>query len=153
MRRQILGFTFLIILSLLFPLYIVSGDVPSILEIDATIGKDETSLMVEVRHSSPTSSHFVDSIEIRIDDGVEKVFSQEPQSSTSFSIEITLDSSVEKIEVRAHCTTHGWSKWATFTEEEPKKEEPRGIPGFPFVSIILGLLLSLVLLKSVMQKQ
>ena len=91
-------------------------------------------------------------IEIRIDDGVEKVFSQEPQSSTRFSIKISLDSSVEKIEVRAHCTTHGWSKWATFTEE-PQNEEPQGIPGFPFISIILGFLISLVLLRSVMQKQ
>jgi hypothetical protein len=135
-------------LSSLFPLSVVNADVPNILEIDITVGKNETSIIVEVRHSSPTSKHFVDSIEIRIDDGVEKVFSQEPQSSTRFNIEITHDSSVEKIEVRAHCTTHGWSKWSTFTEE-PEKEEPKGLPGFPFVSIILGLLLSLIILRNV----
>jgi hypothetical protein len=129
----------------------VSGDVPSVLEIDATI-EDETVLIIDVRHASPSSTHFVDSIEIRLDDGAEKVFSQEPQSSTRFSIEVTLDSSVDKIEVRVHCTNHGWSKWATFSEVS-ETEEPRGIPGFPYLSIILGLLLSSLFLRLVSQKQ
>jgi hypothetical protein len=90
----------------------------------------------------------VDSIEIRLIDCCEKTFSQEPQSSTKFSIEITLNSSVENLEIRAHCTTHGWSKWAEF-KEEPEKEEPKGIPGFPYESVILGLLLSLLFLRFV----
>lgn len=141
MQRKVLGLTYLVMISLFFPLVIVSGDVPNVLEINATVGKDETMLIVEVRHSSPSSSHFVDSIEIRLDDGVEKVFSQEPQSSTRFTIELKLDESVEKIDVRVHCTAHGWSKWATFTEG-PVEQEPSGIPGFPYISVILGLFIS-----------
>jgi desulfoferrodoxin (superoxide reductase-like protein) len=151
LRKQGLGLVFLIILTSLLPLNLVYGDVPSILEIEATVDKDETLLKVEVRHSSPSSQHYVDSIEIKLDNGEVVEFSQEPQSSTRFTVEIKLDSTAEKIDVRAHCTNHGWSKWETF-EEKHGNGESTGIPGFPFESVVLGLFLTFLFLMFKLQK-
>ena len=45
----------------------VFADVPSVLELTTEKDGGDNFLVIEVRHSSPTSSHYVDIIEIEID--------------------------------------------------------------------------------------
>ena len=138
----------LVLLGLTLPLSFVYGNVPSVLEIEATADGDDTVLGLEFSHSSPSSSHYVDSVEVRVDDGEKMVYDQDPQSSTRFSVEIVLeDMSPAKVEVRSHCTSHGWSAWRVLElgDEEPE-EKGGGIPGFPAEALALGLAVGFLLL-------
>jgi hypothetical protein len=137
----------LVLLGLTLPLSFVHGNVPRVLEVEATADGDDTVLGIEISHSSPSSGHYVDS-EVRVDDGDEVAYDQDPQSSTRFSVEIVLeDASPTKVEVRVHCTNHGWSVWKVLGlgDEEPD-ESGGGIPGFPVEAIVLGLAVGLLLL-------
>jgi len=138
----------LVLLGLTLPLSFVYGNVPRVLEVEATADGDDTVLGLDVSHSSPSSGHYVDSVEVRVDDGDEVAYDQDPQSSTRFSVEIVLeDASPMKVEVRVHCTSHGWSAWKVLGlgDEEPD-ESGGGIPGFPVEAIVLGLAVGLLLL-------
>jgi hypothetical protein len=59
----------LLLLGLTLPLSFVYGNVPSVLEVEATADGDDTVLGLEISHSSPSSGHYVDSVEVRVDDG------------------------------------------------------------------------------------
>ncbi len=137
----------LVLLGLTLPLSFVYGNVPSVLEVEATADGDDMVLGLEVSHSSPSSGHYVDSVVVRGDDGNEVVYDQDPQSSTRFSVEIVLeDASPTKVEVRVHCTSHGWSAWRVLGLGEEPEEKGGGIPGFPVESVVLGLAVGLLLL-------
>lgn len=137
----------LVLLGLTLPLSFVYGNVPSVLEVEATADGDDMVLGLEVSHSSPSSGHYVDSVVVRVDDGDEVVYDQDPQSSTRFSVEIVLeDASPTKVEVRVHCTSHGWSAWRVLGLGEEPEEKGGGIPGFPVESVVLGLAVGLLLL-------
>jgi hypothetical protein len=138
----------LLLLGLTLPLSFVYGNVPSVLEVEATADGDDTVLGLEISHSSPSSGHYVDSVEVRVDDGAAVAYGQDPQSSTRFSVEIVLeDASPTKVEVRSHCTSHGWSGWRVLElgDDEPEGNGG-GIPGFPAGSLVLGLGVGLLLL-------
>ncbi len=138
----------LVFLGLTLPLSFVYGNVPRVLEVEATADGDDTVLGLDVSHSSPSSGHYVDSVEVRVDDGDAVAYDQDPQSSTRFSVEIVLeDASPMKVEVRVHCISHGWSAWKVLGlgDEEPD-ESGGGIPGFPVEAIVLGLAVGLLLL-------
>ena len=138
----------LVLLGLTLPLSFVYGNVPSVLEVEATADGDATVLGLEISHSSPSSGHYVDSVVVRVDDGDEVAYDQDPQSSTRFSVEIVLeDASPMKVEVRSHCINHGWSAWKVLGlgEEEPE-ENGGGLPGFTAGSLVLGLGVGLLLL-------
>ena len=138
----------LVLLGLTLPLSFVYGNVPRVLEVEAMADGDDTVLGLDVSHSSPSSGHYVDSVEVRVDDGDAVAYGQDPQSSTRFSVEIVLeDASPTKVEVRSHCTSHGWSAWKVLGlgDEEPD-ESGGGIPGFPVEASVLGLAVGLLLL-------
>ncbi len=138
----------LVLLGLILPLNLVYGNVPSVQEVEATADGDDTVLNLETSHSSPSSGHYVDSVEVRVDDGDAVAYGQDPQSSTRFSVEIVLeDASPTKVEVRSHCISHGWGAWKVLElgDGEPD-ENGGGIPGFPAGSLVLGLAAGLLLL-------
>ncbi len=138
----------LVLLGLILPLSFVYGNVPSVLDVEVTVDGDDAIINFEISHSSPSSSHYVDSVEVRADDGDEVAYNQDPQSSTRFSVEIVLkNTSLTKIEVRSHCTSHGWSAWKVLElgDEEPE-ENGGGIPGFPAEALSIGLVVGLLLL-------
>lgn len=144
----------IVLLHLTPPISFVYGNVPSVLEIDSTADKLNTVLILDVSHSSPSSSHYVDSVEVKVDDGDKVIYNQDPQSSTRFSVEIALeDTSPTKVEVRSHCTNHGWSVWKVLkleAEEPEPEEEPdtsSGIPGFGFESVLIGVVLSMLVIR------
>lgn len=133
----------LLVLVCLSPTSLVSADVPTVLEITREKRGDDTFLVIEVRHGSSTSTHYVDAIEVEKDGKAERISDLEPQTGTRFKVEHAVDPEAE-IRVRARCTVHGWSRWAGEEEEEPGGGG--GIPGFPYESMALGATLVLLLL-------
>lgn len=122
---------------------IVRADVPSVLQIDVVDGK----IIAEIRHSSPSSSHYVETVEVRIDDNVYKI-NLDPQSEVVFEVEVLLDDvDLTYFEVRAKCISHGWSNWASYGVEEPT-DDAGGIPGFPVLSVLAGVALLMLLQKT-----
>jgi desulfoferrodoxin (superoxide reductase-like protein) len=155
-KRGIIILT-LVLLRMTLPISFVYGNVPSVLEVESTADGSDTVLILEISHSSPSSNHYVDSVEVKADDGDNMVYDQDPQSSTRFSVEIVLeDTSPTKVEVRSHCTNHGWSTWKVLEleveepEPEPEPEEepetPGEIPGFGFESILIGVVISMLVM-------
>lgn len=100
---------------------------------------NDTFLEVEVRHSSPTQTHYIDTVEVEIDGNVEKLTGLEPQTTTKFTTKYRLEEpGASRIRVRAHCTIHGWSQWRS-ESTEGNDTGGGGIPGFPYGSILLGM--------------
>lgn len=130
----------LVTLLLLFTngLKLVNADVPNVLELNIEENGGQT-LVISIRHGSPSSSHFVDEVQVELDGELVEVTDLDPQTETQFTQEYKLDSGAENIRVRVNCNLHGWSNWESLQMDEPT--EPQGIPGFPVSSIILGLFL------------
>ena len=125
---------------------IVRADVPSVLQINVVEGK----IIVEIRHSSPSNSHFVETVEVRIDGEVYEI-DLDPQTETVFEVEIELDDvNLAYFEVRAKCISHGWSNWSSYGVEEPT-DNAGGIPGFPVLSVLAGVALLVILQKTRIQ--
>jgi desulfoferrodoxin (superoxide reductase-like protein) len=132
-----------LVLSLITTL-IVYADVPTIVELEVETRGQDTVLVIRVRHSSPSQTHYVDEIEVEVDGKVEKK-ERDSQSATTFTVEYTVDSKAADIRIRAHCTNHGWSQWKSLQTGEPT-EDGGGIPGFPVESTAIGLAIGAVLL-------
>jgi desulfoferrodoxin (superoxide reductase-like protein) len=136
--------TLLLVLICLSSIPLVFADVPSVLEITREEEGGDTFLVMDVRHGSPSSSHYVDVIEVEIDGKVEKLADLDPQTSTRFEERLAADPEAS-IRVRAHCNVHGWSPWLSEGEEET--HERRGIPGFPYGSVAIGVVSGLLALS------
>ncbi|MGD2142129.1 MAG: hypothetical protein PVH79_01460 [Candidatus Bathyarchaeota archaeon] len=128
----------------LIPALIAYADVPTVVELELETRGEDSVLIIQVRHSSPSGTHYVDVVEVEVDETVEKL-ELDPQSTTTFDIEHSVDADVVEIRTRAHCTNHGWSRWKSLETEEPTNGSG-GIPGFPIESIILGIVISVVIL-------
>jgi hypothetical protein len=124
------------------------ADVPSVISME--LNKEGDSAELQVRHNSPSTSHFVDVIEVDLD-GKVKSIELGPQSSTTFTEIIEITGKVAKMRVRAHCTTHGWSEWNVFNVDQDS-EATRFIPGFPVISILAGILTASLLVYSISRK-
>lgn len=124
----------------------VLADVPSVLE--ATMLEEDGALVLslEVRHNSPSSMHYVDTVEVVIDGGTAKTYDLATQSSTTFSENITLEvSEASEVEVRVNCNLHGWSSVVNVGADDDETDETvggSGIPGFPYGSVLLGVAIS-----------
>lgn len=127
-----------LVLLITYGSVLANADVPDVLELSIEENGEQT-LVISIRHGAPSSSHYVDEIQLELDGELVEVTDLETQSETQFTEEYTMDSEAENIRVRVHCNLHGWSNWESLQMDEPST--PRGIPGFPVASIILGLLL------------
>jgi desulfoferrodoxin (superoxide reductase-like protein) len=111
----ILALTVLLFSSLVAP---ASADTPVILEIKTSTEGDDTVFNIEVRHNNPTSSHYVNIIEVEVDGDAQRVNNLEPQTSTQFTYKHVLGKSeYQSVRVRVNCNIHGWSSWATIGEQ------------------------------------
>ena len=136
-------FTLSFFLASLLSVTTVRADVPSVLQI-SVVG-DKT--IAEIRHSAPSSSHFVETVEVRIGDNVYEI-DLDPQTETVFEVDILFDDvDLTYFEVRAKCITHGWSNWTSFGVEEPT-DDRGGIPGFPLLSVLAGVALLMLLQRT-----
>ena len=97
----------------------VLADIPEVTNIETyTVGVD-TFLNITVEHASPTSSHYVDLVEVEIvDEGtaIEDV-ALGPQSTETFFVQYNLGAVDEYYEptcrARASCTSHGEGSWSS----------------------------------------
>ena len=131
----------MVVLNLFFlSACMVSADVPTVTDIQVESATDGNTLTITIRHSGPSSAHYVDTIEVKIGEDVD-VFELESQSMVTFTEEVEVAG--DPVEVRAYCTLHGWSAWKEVesdTVEPPEQDEPNGgIPGFPLLAVGLGL--------------
>jgi len=144
-RNLVIIFMYILLLSS-FGKFLFA-DVPSIEEIIADVN-EEVVLSLKIKHSSPSSNHFIDKIQVDVDDNI-YVFNFTMQSLTEFLVNVTVDvAEANVIQVRAHCNLHGWSTWKILKNngEEPT-DETGGIPGYPFESIFLSIILVGILLS------
>ena len=127
-----------------FQVHHVSADVPSVLSIEPwTIG-NESFLNITVTHSSPTSSHYVNVVEVDINGSIQTV-PLTPQSTTTFVVQYELAGVTDELTVqaRAHCNLHGWSGWSGSTQGDGNLPLPPIIAVVAAVSIIIVVLLLL----------
>jgi hypothetical protein len=136
-------FTLSFLLASLLSVTIVKADVPSVIQINVVGDK----IVAEIRHASPSSSHYVETIEVRIDGEVYTI-NLDPQSEVVFEVDVLLnDVDLTYFEVRAKCISHGWSNWASYGVEEPT-DDAGGIPGFPLLSVLSGVALVMLLQRT-----
>ena len=114
------------------------ANVPEVLEDGTTKDGDNTILLVKVRHLNPSSTHYVDIVEIDLDGKIIQVTGLKPQDAEEFEFRNNLGevSGTPKIRVRAHCNVHGWNSWY----ELGGGAGSSGIPGFPWEAIAIGIL-------------
>ena len=124
----------------------VSANVPTLKNIDPKTSGDGRVLTITISHSSPSNVHYVSKLEVKVGDNTQTV-NLDPQSKETFTVDVNV-SATGSVEVRAFCTIHGWSSWAALRGSAPSPGEPGGgIPGFPFVSLAVGLIVSVFLLR------
>ena len=128
----------LVIAISIVPIMIVYANVPTVLSMEIETRGEDTFLIIEVAHSSPTSTHFVGTAEVEVGDESVIHLDLVPQTSGTFTIDVELESLAESIRARVSCTTHGWSSWRRLITED--QDRGGGIPGFPVEAIALGLL-------------
>ena len=122
----------LLVLSFLAPSTVIYANVPTVLSLEEVRRGDDDVLVIEVSHSSPSPTHYIDSVEVEVGE----------QSATVITVEHVLESPGATVRVRAHCNLHGWSQWTQLGEEPT--DEGEGIPGFGYVAILIGLTAYLV---------
>ncbi|UCE43628.1 MAG: hypothetical protein JSV57_04525 [Candidatus Bathyarchaeota archaeon] len=111
----------------------VSADVPDVLSVEPWISGADTILNITVRHASPTSSHYIDVVEVDIEGDVQTINLDPPQSAPTFLVQYNMGEITETptVQTRAHCNFHGWSSWS----------EPVVVPEFPAIYLLLMLVI------------
>jgi desulfoferrodoxin (superoxide reductase-like protein) len=130
----------------MLPVMIGYANVPTVLRMEIETRGEDTVLVMEVAHSSPTSTHFVGTAEVEVGDESVIHLDLVPQTSGTFTIEVELETMAESIRARVSCTTHGWSSWRTLRTQD-EDSSGGGIPGFPVEAIVAGLLASSFLFR------
>ena len=95
----------------------VLADVPTVLSMEPWVSETDTILNITVRHASPTSSHYVDKVEVDVDGAVNDI-DLTPQSTATFVVQFNMGevAGTTIVQARAHCTFHGWSGWSESLE-------------------------------------
>ena len=145
LKKRITFLSLALLLLCITPLVVVHGDVPTVISVEEVGRGDDNVLVIEIRHSSPSSSHYVDSFEVEVGEEVYTIEDLGGQSATVFMVEHVLGSPEADVRVRAHCNLHGWSQWAQLGEEPT--DTGGGIPGFGYAAILLGLTLYLMVVR------
>jgi desulfoferrodoxin (superoxide reductase-like protein) len=136
----------LVLAASMLPVMIGYANVPTVLSMEIETRGEDTFLIMEVTHSSPTSTHFVGTAEVEVGDESVIHLDLVPQTSGTFTIEVELESMAESIRARVDCTTHGWSSWRKLTTAE-EDSSGGGIPGFPVEAVAAGLVVVSFLLR------
>jgi desulfoferrodoxin (superoxide reductase-like protein) len=130
---------------------IAAANIPEVLQIQNITQGSAGRIRLQISHSLPSSTHYVDIVEVDIG-GQIRQFDQQPQSVDPFTVELDLGQiqGNPNIRARAHCNLHGWSDWSTYaiggtttTTAATTSAPSQQIPGFPWESIIVGLSIGL----------
>jgi desulfoferrodoxin (superoxide reductase-like protein) len=129
----------------LTPLTVIRANVPAVMSLEEVKRGDNDVLVIEVSHSSPSSSHYIDSIEVEEGEQIYTIEDLGEQSTPVFTVEHVLESSGTDVRVRAHCNLHGWSQWTRLGDEST--DQGGGIPGFGYAAIFVGLMVYIVVAR------
>lgn len=135
----------LVLASSMLPVIIGYANVPTVSNMEIETRGEAKFLIIEVAHSSPTSTHFVATAEVEIGDESVIHLDLVPQTSGTFTIEVELEAMAESIRARVDCTNHGWSSWKRLPTED--KDNGGGIPGFPIEAVAAALITARFLLR------
>ena len=104
-----------------------TANVPTVLQIVNISQAAEGIIRLQITHSSPSPSHFVDKVEVQVG-GTTKQFTLTQQTSDPFTVELNLGplQGTPDVRARAHCTLHGWSDWS----------QTIPVPEFPTVAVV-----------------
>jgi hypothetical protein len=96
-----------------FQINLVSADIPDVNSVEPWTSGTDTILNITVRHASPTSSHYVDLVEVDIDENVEDIYLG-PQSTEIFLVQYNMGEVADTptVQARAFCTFHGYGSWS-----------------------------------------
>ena len=122
------------LILLMINIQLVSANVPQVTNLEVTVETDGRVLTVTVNHLSPTSVHYIDKLEVDVGGSVQTI-ELSPQDSNTFTETVSIASTGD-VQVRAHCTVHGWSSWAVLGGGQGTQSN--GVPGFPLLSLFLG---------------
>ncbi len=138
----------LVLAASMLPVMIGYANVPTVLRMEIETRGEDSFLIMEVTHSSPTSTHFVGTAEVEV--GEESVIhlDLEAQTAGTFTIEVELESVAEIIRARVSCTTHGWSSWSKLSTNG----QGWGIPGFPVEAAAAGILAAGLMLRRALKR-
>jgi uncharacterized membrane protein YozB (DUF420 family) len=108
-------FTSLVVLFILFSPYFVVpvfANVPTVVQIIISQKGTDTIVTLNINHLNPSSTHYVDTIEIEINGVTQQIENLQPQNQETFSYEYNAGKiNITTVKARAHCTLHGWSDW------------------------------------------
>ncbi len=105
----------------------VLGDVPTVENIEPWAIGTETILNITIRHSNPTTSHYVNNVQVDIDGAVQNVGlpSTPIQSAPTFVMQFNMGelTTTPTVEAKANCNLHGaplsWSDPVVVPEFSP----------------------------------
>ena len=117
------------------------ANVPTVLQIENISQDSMGRVRLEITHSNPSSSHYVDTVEVDVN-GQVTPFNLQPQDSDPFTVELDLGAiqGTPNVMARAHCIIHGWSGWSN--------QIP--VPEFPAtaLAVFIALAASLFLIRN-----
>ena len=133
------------LLSMFSVVTVVSANVPSVLQIDNVSQGSSGKVRLQISHLNPSSSHYVDIVEVDVNGQVTQ-FNLQPQSSNPFTIELDIGQlqGTPNVKARAHCILHGWSGWSNQIQV-PEFSEVR-------VIVVVALIGSLLIARRFMKK-
>ena len=149
--RSLARLGMLLILAVsMFPVKIGYANVPTVMSMELETRGDDSFLIMEISHSSPTSTHFVGTAEVEVGDESVIHLDLVPQTSGTFTIEVELETVAESLRARVSCTTHGWSSWRRLSTEA--EGQGGGIPGFPVEAVAAGIIAAGLLLRRALER-
>jgi hypothetical protein len=134
---HILELITLLWITIAFPVNPVYADVPSIENVEPWINGTTTVLNITVRHASPTGVHYIDKIEVNVNESIQTI-NLSPQETETFIVQYNLGevTGIFPVSARAHCTFHGWGSWS----------EPIVVPEFSSFNLIIALVILPIIL-------
>jgi hypothetical protein len=147
------GSSFMVSIVLFLILILCSANIqahsPSSMKI--IYDKEEKTIDVEITHSvSNPNTHYVNKIEVRINDELYETFDYTSQSGSSFSY--TLDSieasEGDEIEVKAICNQGGQiTRQLTVGEANGESSDNESTPGFEILVFVVSLAMVIILIR------
>ncbi len=117
-----------------FQIKLVLADVPTVESVEPWTSGTDTILNITVRHNSPTTSHYVNKVEVDVDGAIQNIDlpSTPVQSAPTFVVQFNMGelTTTPTVKARANCNLHGWSfSWS----------DPVEVPEFSPIHLLLVL--------------
>ncbi len=103
-----------------FQIKLVLADVPNVESVEPWTSGTDTILNITVRHSSPTTSHYVNKVEVDVDGSIQNIDlpSTPIQSAPTFVVQFNMGelTTTPTVKAKANCNLHGPGDWSNPVE-------------------------------------